>query len=114
MAERYLNYTSLYTSYAQGIIVPLDGCACFVSAIIPDREADEVSAFAAPNKRIRQKLMVDSESGAGASAGEPDVSDDTSDEGADRFGRHVEEIPAGTSRADGTATRASRKRVVYK
>ena len=113
MAYRYLNYTSLYTSYAQGIIVHLDGCACFVSAIIPDREADEVSAFAAPNKRIRQKLMVDSESesGAGASAGEPDVSD-YCDKGADRFGRLVEEIPAGT-RADGTATRA-RKRVVYK
>ena len=86
-----------------------------VSAIIPYREADEGSSFAAPSKRIRQRSTVDSESesasGAGASAGEPDVSD-YSNKGADRFGRHVEEIPAGT-RADGTATRA-RKRVVYK
>ena len=84
-----------------------------VSAIIPDREADEGSTFAAPSKRIRQRSTVDSESesGAGASAGEPDVSD-YSNKGADCFGRHVEEIPAGT-RADGTATRA-RKRVVYK
>ena len=58
----------------EDIVTYIDGCACFVSAIIPDREADEGSAFAAPNKRIRQKSAVDSESES--EAGEPDVSDD--------------------------------------
>ncbi len=86
--------------------------------MIPDSEADEDSHWqaasaAVPAKRVRKSTA---ESGAGSStlADETDAADRSAIdklEGADQFGRHIQEIPAGV-RADGTVTRA-RKRVVY-